>query len=180
MTSLKIIQRLRRSPLYWGLWYFGNKLAKFMAKILRSIGLNEKFVYAIVKAFHFEYDEKRKCFWGKSCGIKLKLVIDERRAIIIPIVNFGKFPVKDIHYTFPTYESPRIHRTVRFIQQVFVNELIDKLGEETFSRYFGFETKRERLCYRKSLPFLITPHMLVQDLYNLILLVKVSSKELGK
>ena len=151
-----------------------------MAKILRSIGLNEKFVYAIIKAFNFEYDDKRKCFWGESCGVKLKLVIDERRAVIIPIVNFKKFPVKDIHYTFPTYESPRVHRTVRFTQQVFVNELTNMLGKEAFNRYFGVETKREKLCYRKNLRLLITPHMLVQDLYNLILRVKVSFRELGK
>jgi len=162
------------------MWYFLNRfLAKFLVKVLRFMWFNERIIYAIVKSFNFRYDDKEECFMGFLSGVEFKMVINDRRAVLIPRVGKAKFFVKDIHYTFPTRESPRIHRTIEFDSEDFVERLRVRLGEDRFAEIFGSRAKHGGLRFVKGFPIMVTPLLLVQDLDNLIrLLTKLSAFEL--
>lgn len=174
MAGSRVVGRFKKAPFYWGVWYFLNRfLAKFLVKILRFMGFNERIIYAIFKSFNFRYDDKEKCFMGFLSGVEFKMVMNDRRAIFVPRVGKAKFIVKDIHYTFPTIESPRVHRTIEFGSEDFVEKLRVRLGEDRFVEIFGLRAKHGGLLFVKVLPVMVTPRWLVWDLDNLIRLLAI-------
>lgn len=171
MSASKVVGRVKKAPFYWGLWYFLNRvLAKTLFRILRLMGFNESVIFAIVERLNFQYIEREKCFVGLLAGVKFKMVIDDRRAMLVPMVGTDKFPIKDIHYTFPTREIPRFHRTVKFQSAIHLRKLIDKLGEDNFAQIFGFRAgdRGGELRFVKEFSPIITPRLVVRDLDNLL------------
>jgi len=110
---------------------------------------------------------------GLLAGARFKMAIDDRRAILVPMVVADKFPIKDIHYTFPSRELPRVHRTVKFQSAVYVKKLNDKLGENNFAQIFGFRAgdRCGELRFVKEFSPIITPRLIVRDLNNLMLIL---------
>jgi len=174
MSASKVVGRVKKAPFYWGLWYFLDRvLTKILVRFLRLIGFNERVIYMIVKGLNFQYIEKEKCFVGLLAGVKFKMVIDDRRAILVPIVGTDKFPIKDIHYTFPTRELPRFHRTIKFRSSIHLRKLIEKLGEDNFAQIFGsgIGDRGGELRFVKEFSPIITPRLIVRDLNNLMLIL---------
>jgi len=170
MSVSKVVGRVKKAPFYWGLWYFLDRiLTKILVRFLRLIGFNERVIFLIVERLNFQYIEKEKCFVGLLAGAKFKMIIDDRRAILVPMVKADKFPIKDVHYTFPSRELPRVHRTVKFQSAVYVKKLNDKLGEKNFAQIFGSKAgDGGELRFVKEFSPIITPRLIVRDLNDLM------------